>query len=366
MRSAVGAVSRRAGVPAVHLPWEFPLAERTAYHRVPGLSLAVIEDGEVIWVGGFGLTRRVTGTPVDAGTLFQAASISKPVAALAALRLVEEGRLHLDEDINGALKSWVIAETPFTRREKVTLRRLLSHTAGFNVWGFPGYAAGAPLPDLTQILEGRAPANTPAVRVGLTPGSQWLYSGGGYMVLQQLLADASGESFAALTQRLVLDPFGMRRSRFKQPLSPSLAHKAAAGHDNHGRPVAGNWHVYPELAAAGLWATAADLARLALAVQAASAGRRTNAVDRDTARLMLTPAPLPTPFGSRWGLGFEIHGEGDSACFGHGGGNEGYVAQLIAYAHTGQGAAVMTNGANGGALIAEILGSLATARRWPR
>lgn len=197
-------------------------------------------------------------------TLFQAGSISKPVAALAALRLVEQGKLSLDEDVNAKLVSWKVPGNEFTKEQKVTLRRLLTHSAGLTVHGFPGYAAGAQVPTLVQVLNGEKPANTPAIRVDTVPGRLWRYSGGGYTIMQQLLIDVTQKSFPELMRQLVLEPAGMKHSTYEQPLPPARAGEAATAHDANGQPVKGQFHTYPEMAAAGLWTTPTDLALLAI------------------------------------------------------------------------------------------------------
>jgi CubicO group peptidase (beta-lactamase class C family) len=209
---------------------QWSLADRMQYYKVPGVTMAVMQDGKVEWARGFGVTSAEGGKPVDADTMFQAASISKHVGAIVALRLVDEGNLSLDEDVNLKLRSWRVPENEFTRTEKVTLRRLLNHSAGLTVHGFPGYAAGAPLPRLPEILDGKKPANTPAVRVDVVPGTLWRYSGGGYEVMQQLVVDVTGKSFPQVAREIVLGPLQMTRSTYEQPLPPKFEGNAARTH----------------------------------------------------------------------------------------------------------------------------------------
>ncbi|MFN0120993.1 MAG: serine hydrolase domain-containing protein, partial [Blastocatellia bacterium] len=249
------------------------LAAQMAKYNVPGVSVAVIQDGKLAWAKGYGVTEAGGATPVTPDTLFQAASISKPVAALAALALVEQGRLGLDENVNLKLKSWQVPENEFTKEQKITLRRLLSHSAGLTVHGFRGYAGDETVPAVTQILNGEKPANSAAIRADITPGSRWRYSGGGYTVMQQLLVDVTGKPFPQLARELVLDKAGMNQSGYEQPLPAGRVGQAASGHRANGDMVKGKWHTYPEMAAAGLWTTPSDLARFAMAVQQAWAGR---------------------------------------------------------------------------------------------
>jgi CubicO group peptidase (beta-lactamase class C family) len=294
------------------------------------------------------------GRPATTGTLFQAASISKPVAATAALTLVEEGRLALDTDVNGYLTSWKVPESSFTAVESVTLRRLLRHAAGLTVHGFPGYARSAEIPDAVAVLEGRG--NTAPVVVDTTPGTLWRYSGGGYTVVQILLSDVTGQPFADLMRARVLEPAGMMSSTYEQPLPEARWAEAATAYRPDGQPVEEGWHVYPEQAAAGLWTTPTDLARWGLAILAAYDGKEGGVLEPGTARAMLTAGM------GRYGLGPGI-GE-DGKWFGHGGSNEGFRCQLVVFLD-GRGAAVMTNGDRGGELIPQILATLALQYDWP-
>src|SRR5277367_3191140 len=193
-----------------------PLSERMAALHVPGVSIAVIHHGVIEWAQGFGVTR-VGGPPVTADTMFQAGSISKPVAAMAALRLVQQGKLSLDADVNTALSSWKLPVDPIAGGKPVTLRQLLTHTGGITVHGFEGYAFGATVPDLIQVLNGESPANSPAIRSEAVPGGRWKYSGGGYTIMQQVLIDATGKPFPKLLQDSVLTPIGMKESTYEQP-----------------------------------------------------------------------------------------------------------------------------------------------------
>lgn len=337
----------------------YSLAERMRRYRVPGASIAVINDGRLEWARGYGVKDSTTNEPVTIHTLFQAASISKPVTAMAALKFVQDRKLQLDQDVNRWLRSWKVPSNSFTEEQPVTLRRLLSHTAGMTVHGFPGYARTSGLPTLQQILDGQRPANTAAIRVNAVPGSAWSYSGGGYIVVQQLLLDLSGKPFPKIMRETVLDPLGMTESTYEQPLPPERAQEAAVGYRVSGRPVVGKWHTYPEMAAAGLWTTASDLARFAIEIQKTVRGESNRVLSPEIVRLMLQPGL------NDWGLGFQIRGEGKNARFRHGGSNEGYRALLEAFVQRGQGAVVMTNSDNGATLAKEILLAIAREYGWP-
>lgn len=360
----VGEVERSLQLPAAY-PGEPPhratLTDRMTHHGVPGVSVAVIEDGAIHWARGYGVLQVRRPEPVTPDTLFQAASISKPVTAMAVMRLVEDGRLDLDEDVNRYLKSWRVPANG-AWQPRVTLRQLLSHSAGVTVHGFPGYAPGQPIPSLLQVLDGEPPANTPPIRVDTVPGIQRRYSGGGTTIVQQLLIDVLGKPFPELMRELVLDPLGMRRSTFEQPLPVTRWGEAASGHWGAwgtNVPVHGAWHIYPEMAAAGLWTTPSDLARCALEVQSARARRSARVLSPELAEQMLTPQIEAT------GIGFALEGEGASRRFGHDGGNHGFICRLMAYADQGFGAVVMTNAYSGGDLIGELMPAIAAAYDWP-
>ncbi|MHB1326610.1 MAG: serine hydrolase [Gemmatimonadales bacterium] len=335
------------------------LADRMAHYNVPGVSIAVVDSGRIVWARGFGLKETGTADSVTDSTLFQAASMSKPVAATGMLRLVEEGTLALDAPVNTFLKSWQVPENQFTAKEKVTLRRLVSHSAGLTVHGFPGYAAGDTIPTVPQILAGVRPANTGEVKPDIIPGSRWRYSGGGTTVLQLAMMDATGEAFPALMKRLVLDPMGMTQSTYEQPLPAALAGREAAAHSGDGSLVAGRWHTYPEMAAAGLWTTPTDLMHWAIGVAGARAGTSTGVLSKDMASQMLTVQKAPS------GLGPALNGSGRAFRFGHGGSNRGFRGNMVYFPETGQGAAVMSNSDNGGALVQEVLNAIAKVYQWP-
>jgi CubicO group peptidase (beta-lactamase class C family) len=334
------------------------LSDRMAALHVPGVSIAVIHHGVIEWAQGFGVTR-LGGPPVTAKTMFQAGSISKPVSALAALRLVQEGKLTLDADVNTELSSWKLPIEPFTENKPVTLRQLLSHTGGITVHGFDGYASGAPVPSLIQVLDGVSPANSPAIRSEALPGSGWKYSGGGYTILQQVLTDVTGEPFPKLLQDFVLTPIGMTESTYQQPLPGDRKLLAATPYNANGTPVAGGPHTYPEMAAAGLWTTPTDLARYAIEVQHSLVGKSNLVLSAQMTRHMLTPGQ------GGWGLGPEIHGSATDPLFLHRGVDAGFECLMVAYVKRDEGAVVMTNAQGGGVLAAEVMRSIAAEYKWP-
>lgn len=333
------------------------LTDRMAALKVRGLSIAVIHNGKIEWARAYGVTTD-GGPPVTPATLFQAASISKPVSALAALHLVQSGKLDLDTDVNRYLKRWKVPSNRFTDQTKVTLQELLTHTAGMTVHGFPGYKSTDRLPTLEQVLNGTTPANTPAIYVDMPPGTQWRYSGGGYVVMQQLIEDVTGQPYSRFLKDAVLGPIGMSHSTFEQPLPRKLVGSVALPHDSDGQLLEGGPHTYPEEAPAGLWTNPSDLARYAIEVQSSVAGKSTRVLSQAMTRRMLSPGV------NHWGLGPNLGGSAEHPYFEHGGANAGYQCELIAY-EDGDGVVLMTNSDNGGALMREVVGTIAYEYQWP-
>lgn len=340
-------------------PARMTLADRMKFYKTPGVSIALINDGRIEWARGYGVLEAGSKEPVTPETLFQAASNSKSLTAMVVLRLVEQGKLDLDSDVNKGLVSWKVPENEFTKDQKVTVRRLLSHTAGVTVPGFLGYPVGQTLPNLRQILEGEKPANSEPIRVDTTPGGKFRYAGGGYVILQQLMMDVTGKPFPELMQKMLLSPLGMTNSYFQQPLSPELASRAAAGYLPNGKEMEGKWFVLPELAPAGLWSTPTDLARLLIEVQKARLGKSNKILSTKSINQMLTPEI------DNVALGWLVDGKVDSARFSFAGSNVGYKSRMVAYMNSGRGAVVMTNSENGAELTMEILRSVAAEYGWP-
>lgn len=330
------------------------LSDRMARWKVPGVSVAIIDDCRIVETRGFGIAGS-NGQAVRAQTVFQAASVTKPVAAFAALRLVDTGVLSLDDDVNRRLRAWHIPNSPLLAGHPVTLRGILSHSAGLIPGGYGGYQQGAPIPTLLQTLNGVEPARPKPVEVAYVPGTEWRYAGGGYLVAQLLMTEQTHKSFDMLMRDEVFAPIGMKHSGFEAP----DRWNAASGHVANGSEVPGGWHVYPELAAASLWSTAPDLARFGVAAMKAARHESGALLSPAIADLMTT-----AQIGSR-SLGFVVGGEGQGRRFGHDGTNEGYNSSLILYPATCQGAAILTNSDNAKPLIAELLRGIADVYGWP-
>ena len=327
---------------------------------VPGVSIAVIRDFEIHWSKGYGLADVTAGTKVTPDTLFQAASISKPVAAMAVLKAVQDGRFNLDQDVNTILTSWKVPASEATARQPVTLRGLLSHTSGTDDgFGFPGYKPGAPVPSLVQILDGASPSNVGKVIVTRPPLTSFKYSGGGVTLVQLLMTDALKRPFDQVMRDTVLNPLGMTHSAYEQPLSAERDRHAARAHDRTGAARDAKWHVYPELAAAGLWTTSPDLARFGIELQKSIQGRSNRVLNRAMANEMASPVGVG-PFA----IGMSMSKRGEGWYLDHGGSNWGFQCLLLVHKTKGYGFAAMSNADSGGRLIAELQQRVAAAYKW--
>lgn len=341
-------------------------------YNIPGLSVAIIDNFKIASTRTYGVTESGGTTPITTRTLFQAGSVSKPVATAGALYLVEHGKVSLDEDVNRKLKSWKLPENEFTKEQKVTLRRIMSHSAGLTVHGFAGYAVDQSLPTLPQVLNGEQPSNSAPVRVDAVPGTRWRYSGGGVLIEQQLMIDLTGEQFPQLMREIVFDKIGMSDSTYEQPLPPSRLGSAASGTYANGKAVPGKWHVYPEMAAAGLWTTPSDLAKFAIEIALSKQGKSNRVLSQTMTREMLKPQ-MPhveeialgnEQHRDRMGLGFFLGDEMRPDLFGHIGDDEGFQAMLIMFGDSGQGAAIMANSQYGIMLGDFLLEQIAKEYGW--
>lgn len=334
------------------------LVVEMAAHHVPSVSIAVVDHGRVVWAKAYGLADVASGRRATTRTLFQAGSISKPVAATGTMVLAQAHKLDLDAPANGQLTSWKIPDNALTKDHPVTPRQLWTHTAGTTVHGFPGYAVGAQVPTVVEVLEGKPPANTLPVVVEREPGTAWNYSGGGITIAQLMMTDVAREPFPALMRRLVFAPAGMRDSSYEQPLSAARAAEAATGYLQTGTPVQGRFHTYPEMAAAGLWTTPTDLAKWAIAVERAYEGSSTRLMSQASAREMLTPGL------GNWGVGVGLGGSADDFHFDHGGDDWGFKANLMAWPKGGRAVVAMANGDDGMVVVVELMQAVAREYGW--
>ena len=336
------------------------VAELMEEFGVPGVSIAVIQDFKIHWAKAYGVADVETGQLVDIETMFQAASISKPVAAIGVLRAVQDGLFSLDDDINDILDSWTLDGREFTRNRPVTPRTLTSHTSGLgDGFGFPGYDPEQPLPTTVQILEGHELSNVGSVFMEREPLTFYEYSGGGVTVMELALSDVRRRPFVDVLQEGVLAPIGMTRSSYAQPISPEHNQNAARAHDNNGESRGPKWHVYPEHAAAGLWTTPTDLARLIIEVQRSASGESNRVLSQSMIQEMLNPVGVG-PFA----VGFTVSKIGEGWYFSHGGSNWGFRALMLAHKVKGYGLVVMTNADQGSTVINEISRRIQYTYNW--
>ncbi|ASK28718.1 penicillin-binding protein 4 [Chryseobacterium sp. T16E-39] len=348
-------------MPAVRFQGEptWTIESRMKYYNVPGVSIAVIKDSKVIWAKAYGLADVENRTPATTQTLFQVASMSKPVSAYAALKEVELGKIDPNADVNSYLKSWKIPDNQFTKEKKVTLKNIVSHTAGFTVGGFPGYEVGKPEPTLIQLLNGQSPANTPAIFVNKEPGKPFRYSGGGYCVMQQMLMDIEDKDFATIMKERVLKPLNMQNSTYAQPLPEAQSKLAATAYAENGSKVQGRYHIYPEQAPAGLWSTAEDYAKFIIDIQNTLSGKSQTVISKKMAEEFTSPFIEPFV-----GLGIFLENKNGQVYFSHGGWNEGFSSQFTGSKVSGDGIVILTN-TNKPEFVNELLRSVATVYQWP-
>ncbi|MCX6285885.1 MAG: serine hydrolase [Bacteroidetes bacterium] len=338
------------------------LANRLAYYKIPGISIAVINNGEIEWARGFGDKDVSTKEPVVQSTLFQAASISKVLTAIAFMKLKEMNEIDLDADVNLYLKSWKVPSNNGWQ-PKVTLRQLLSHTAGMTVSGFGGYSIKEARPKTIQILDGAWPANSLPVKVNIFPGTHARYSGGGFIVAQLVLEDKFKRPFNIIMDSLVMSPLNLKSSTFDQPISKSKLPLAATGYVLDYQPINGGCDIHPEMAATGLWTNPSELAKMIIEIQKAVQGR-SGFISAKSVNEMLTQQNTDA---TGIGLGFWLYQDarGDSLLFTHAGGNDGFQSLFFGYKNLGKGVVVMINSSNDYELMYEVIRSVALENNWP-
>ena len=331
--------------------WQQALPGLMEEHNVPGASIAIIEEGKLVHARAFGVIKVDEPDRIDVSTMFSVGSVSKVVTAVAVLDMIEEGRATLDEDINQYLTSWNVPANDYTRQQPVTIERILSHTAGLTVHGFADFQPGQEAPTTVQILNGERPAKNAAIRVDIPVGSQFRYSGGGTTILQLLIEDLSGRPFAESMQANILDPLGMRRSSFVNPL-PESYEPIARAHNNAGIATVADpgYEFMPEAAASGLWTTPSDLSLLLIDLYNTHKEAGGVILGRETTERMLTPV---SP--SEFGLGPIIQFVGDDVIMFHGGANNSYRAHFKLNMSTGNGYVIFTNSRSGGGLIGDFI-----------
>ena len=312
-------------------------------HNVPGVSVALIKDGKPIQSRSYGIKQAGKTDVIDEKTVFSVGSVSKVANALVALKLVSDGKLDLDEDVNKYLKSWKVPASEFTKDNPITLRHLLSHTAGLSVHGFADYYPGETLPTPIQTLNGERPAKNGKVDVIFEPGSRFKYSGGGTTVVQQIIADVTGMPYEKATEKILFEPLGIKRASFVNPLPKEFGNIAKA-HDRSGKAVAlpRGYQAMPEMAASGLWTTPGELLKI---LTSTKDGFLKSEIVED----MITSEKNTT-----YGLGPRIAKHDRGTLVSHGGSNESYKASFSILWEEKTGFAVFTNSGSGADLIRDL------------
>ncbi len=342
-------------------PEKLSLLDRMRFYNVPGVSLTVIDKNAIEWSRTYGEKDALIHQPLTRETMFQAGAFSQMMTAAAALKMAEGGKIDLDADIGSLLKSWRLPPPADTGlKSRITLRSLLTHSAGLSEYVYLGYPQGDPLPSLAQILDGEPPANGGPAWASSRKGSalRTRYSEPGYLVAGQALADASGMPFSGLMDASIIGPLGLKNSTFALPLPDDLRARIATGHTREGQPVKGFWNNYPEAAAKGLWTTPDDFAAFLLDLLGSAAGSPGKILSQAAARNMLSAQV------ESYGFGFIVEGKGDDILFDLRGKTHGFTCFLAIYPAKGQGAVIMTNSENGFLLIQEIMAGLSEAYGW--
>jgi CubicO group peptidase (beta-lactamase class C family) len=345
---------------------EFTLEERMKYYHVNGISIAVIKDFKIDWVKGYGLVDSLTGIPVSTATLFQVGSISKAINALGVLKLVQSGTLDLDIDINESLHSWKFPYDSLSKGRKITLANLLSHAAGLSGHGFPGYLVGNTIPSLIEILNGIPPANTKAIRSVFEPSSKYKYSGGGTTISQLIIQDVTQQPYHQFMRKTIFDPLGMKTSSYQQPPLEASKTLLATGYGTDGKAVIGNYHIYPEQAAAGLWSNPNEIAAYVIEIQKSLDGKSNRILSKEMAARYVTPcnSKYITPYpDEEVALGVFNRKVGNVRYFTHDGSTHGFKAKFIGSIEHGYGAVLMIN-SDSREILEEVVNSIAFTYKW--
>ena len=346
----------------------FSVPDRLSFYKVPGLSFALIDNGKVAWSSGYGKLSSSSDKPVTRNTLFQAASLAKPVTAFAVMRMHDKAKIDINKPITEYLKSFQLPVEQADANKVINFENLLNHSSGLSAGGYMGYAQGDAIPTDIQTLLGQEPANTKAVKVELAAGKQVMYSGAGYTLAEVALQDEFGRPFEQLMATWVLQPLNMQHSSFDMAYPQQTKVEVALGHDSTGAVIEGGWRVHPEQAAAGLWSTATDLASLAAELTKGYHGK-SDVISKRSARQMLAPVKpsedLSAYFGGQPAMTFVTDGEGERFLFKHNGGNSGYRSFMIMYPETGDGAVFLTNSDAGFSVGFDMIRAASAVYNWP-
>lgn len=338
---------------------KYNILQRMMYYKIPSVSIAIIDNGKIELAKTYGYADIENKRPANTNTLYQVASISKSINALGILKLVEKGKLSLSKDIRGYLKTWSFPDNELSKNKKITLKNLLSHTAGLSVHGFIGYSHKDSLPTINQILNGERPANNESIKPIYPINEHFEYSGGGYAITRKILDDNISINYDSLMTSIVLKPLKMENSTFSQSLSSNLKNYAF-GCDKDMHTIDGKYYAYPEQAAGGLWSTATDIAKFVLSVQKNLNGSQNSFLSKNLTLEILTPIL------NNYALGFGITEKGGEKYFWHEGESYGYNSMYYGSFTTGKGVVILTNAYpnNGQPFIQELLNSISNAYNW--
>jgi CubicO group peptidase (beta-lactamase class C family) len=317
--------------------------------KTVGVSVALIDNYKIVWAKGFGITEVGTNDSVTTETLFQAASISKSITAMAVMRKVQEKSISLTENIDKQLTSWHIPDNNFTNKSPITVKQLLSHTAGVSNTQFPGYHTNEKLPTIVQALNGESPAQNEKVKITFSPGSLYSYSNCGYWILALLLEDVEKKKFEKIIEEEIFTPLNMKNSTFDNHLPNQEYKSIASGHLSQNNLIDQKYYIYQPSSSGGLWSTPIDIAKFLIEMELSSKGQSNQIINEENTKLMLKPVM------GQYALGFtnEIRGTGVKF-FGHDGHSIGFVSSMIGSLNDGFGLVIMTNSENGWKAVNKI------------
>lgn len=313
--------------------------------KLTGLSLAIVDDYRLVHSAQAGYKEAGKPEKIDMNTMFSTASISKPIFATVVLMLVEQNKLDLDKPINTYLTRWKLPESELTTGNPVTLRGLLSHTAGTTQGGFADFYLGDNIPTLLDSLNGKLPRFKDPLSVTFEPGSDWQYSGGGYVLAQVAVEDLTGKPLAELAKNMIFDPLGMTRTTMYQHGEEGFPDNLAKVHDKEQQVIGTGIPICPQIAPSGMWSNATDMATLLIDFQKALNGKESRVISRWVAEQSTTIQAIHKMGG--WGLGWmRMEADGNLEWFSHGGSNTGTGGHILATMEQGRAIVVFGNGPN--------------------
>lgn len=330
------------------------IEERMKHYNVPGISIALVENSQIIRIKSYGLLE--VDRKVNENSIFSACSISKFLTGVLAMKLIEDELLVLDEDVNERLVSWKVPENDFTKNKKVTLRILLSHQSGIKdpEGSFSELDSKIEIPSMVELLEGGTPYCTVPIEVKCEPESEYHYSDAGYCIIQQLIEDVTEKPFHQVMNEQIFQPLGMENSQLNTTMLEVGKENYSCGHNKSGELVDGKYPIYPYPAASGLWTTSLDLAELVLELMNAVKGESKIGVSENIAKEMITPQR-----GKSWtGLGVFLEGSKKELEITSLGWGVGFQCMMVVFPYLEKGAVIMTNAELGVHQMKGIIGEI--------